>query len=313
MGAAAIVVTCGRLLIRWRYYGTFKADDIFNTLALLLLFAFFIVTDLLGWDPAIENDFVATNNFQLATNLLMWTTIYAVKASFLALLWNVFSVSANFRRLWWVITVYTFLTFWVIFLSEFWQCGSPTNYADSQACFETKENSLISTPWVGIPLWPRAFLHISSDIFIMLLPIAQIRKLHMSTFKKIGVVATFALILINIAMGLVKSATVLYLYVHGGSSDIWSLVWMVLSYVEPALAVIVCALPAYRILLPSSNRRRRSDEQRLAPNAADIEAPRKAMKTSPKAPDYSLLQVTEATRSHVEEPQAAYIVYRNES
>lgn len=65
----------------------------------------------------------------------MWTTLYLVKASFLALIWSIFKVSPRFQVAWWIIAIYTFLTFWVVLLSLLWQCGSPSLYDSAEVCY----------------------------------------------------------------------------------------------------------------------------------------------------------------------------------
>lgn len=130
--AVATIATFGRLYIRYHQFKTFQADDIFNFLALLALIG------LAAWEDicnrADPNDLDLLLKLELAVDMLLWAILYLVKASFLALMWSIFKVSAGFRKAWWVVTIYTFITFWPIFLSELWQCGGPSTYDDAQAC-----------------------------------------------------------------------------------------------------------------------------------------------------------------------------------
>lgn len=298
MAAAALIATFGRFFLRWRYFRALKYDDLFHGIAFISLVMEFALLQCLNWDPHIYNDQVAMDKMQLAMDIFEWTTLYSVKASFLALIWSVFRVSATFRRFWWAITIYTFLAFWITFLSNFWQCGSPSNYADPEACVH-------NTVWVAQkayvvdPSWLYAVFHISTDCFILVLPMAYIRRLHIPTPKKIAVAATFAIVIIDIIMGIIKRVSVISALLYGENNDFVYQMNIVCGYVEPALAVIVCALPVYRVLLPSS-RRRRSDEDQLRANAAPTRDLKHSVATSNgTTEDRSLL---------VQEPETAHLI-----
>lgn len=60
-----------------------------------------------------------------ANGALFFCTLYAVKASFLALYWNLFEVSTRFRVIWGLSCVVTAASLLAILLSVFWQCGRP--------------------------------------------------------------------------------------------------------------------------------------------------------------------------------------------
>ena len=174
---------------------------------------------------------------------LLWVTLYLVKASFLALMWCVFSVSAGFRKAWWIVTVYTFITFWIIFLSRFWQCGGPSTYDVPQAC---NFDFLLQDQKPEIFL---AFtLHISSDLLILILPMAQIRKLSMPLSKKYSVAAVFAIVIVDTAISVVRNvATVIAAL--GSPTDASEVIDVICTTIEPALAVLVCSLPPYNALV----------------------------------------------------------------
>lgn len=178
---------------------------------------------------------------QFADNLLLWATIYLVKASFLALIWNIFKVSKGFRKAWWIVSVYTFITFWIVFLQHLWLCGSPSNYDDQQAC------DLNFTNLTGIVICIFA-LHISSDLFIIALPQVQVRKLSMPLSRKVNVAAIFAIGIIDTMIGIARNVATVLTHI-GTSTDAAIDVDNICGVVEPALAVIVCSLPAYKALV----------------------------------------------------------------
>ena len=175
----------------------------------------------------------------------MWTTFYLVKASFLALIWNIFRVSEGFRKAWWTVAIYTFLSFWPITLSEFWECGTPSNYASIPACtlynvaLQTQEN----------PIYFRFAFHISTDCFILILPLVQIRKMHMPSSKKISIAAVFAIIIIDIIVGILRNAVTVFAASRADYSETAYSMGVICGVLEPVIAVFVCALPPYRALV----------------------------------------------------------------
>ncbi len=139
--ALACGLTTGRFIIHWRKSRKIRCDDILNAAAAILLVGYIITYQLftplaygeelyeLGitdkMPPNFNHD---TNTKYNRTNvLLFWLVIYTVKASFLALYWELFQVSRRFRIAWSVIAVYTALSFLVTWLWFFWRCGSPKN------------------------------------------------------------------------------------------------------------------------------------------------------------------------------------------
>ena len=193
-----------------------------------------------------KHEFTALNfELELASNMLMWTTLYLVKATFLALTWNIFEISAGFRKAWWAVTVYTFLTFWPDVLSELWACGSPADYASPQACVSANVELEVQRT----PIYFRFALHLSTECFILVLPIAEIRKMHMPLAKKISVAAVFALIVIDIIAGIVRSVVTMFAANGTSVTDIAYEVATICSVIEPAIAVLVCSLPPYRALV----------------------------------------------------------------
>ena len=193
----------------------------------------------------------------------LWTTSYLVKASFLALIWSIFKVSVRFRKVWYLVAAYTFLTFWVIFLSNFWQCGNPSTYDNPEVCdfaylIQSNEYSL----------FVHFGLSLSSSLFILALPMVQIRKLHMPLGKKIAVAAVFALVIIDILMSLARNVSAV-LDALGHPTDASAEVSIICTVAEPAIAVLVCSLPPYRALI-FKFRSRRSDSYDVRHNAAGM-------------------------------------------
>lgn len=246
--AVAAVLTFGRFFIRWKY-SRLHWDDFFNGLALLSLIANFAT---LTVDLLLDSDTSVYWQVAMATDMTIWTTFYLVKASFLALCWLVFNVSTSFRKAWWIITIYTFLTYWPLLLGALWQCGDPSKYADVDTCSDYSSMGYqYDITWGSVC----TALHVSSDILILALPLVFIGKLNMSRAQKLSSAAVFALVIIDIIMGLLRNIIVAC---APTSFDVQGLLEtaLLLQAIEPGLALIVCALPAYSILLPHSKARR---------------------------------------------------------
>ena len=217
---------------------------------------------------AYDNDLVLALNAYLASDFLLWTTLYCVKASFLALMWSVFEISRTFRKIWWVVSGYTFIAFLVCIISELWTCGRPSDFGNYDICMD----ALLSTTSKvsSTPALLKFVFHISSDLFILALPLFEIRKLQMSSAKRLSVAAVFALTIIDIVTGILRnSSTICEESPATWNSDVCVDLNIITAILEPSLAVIVCALPAYRAILPSS-RRQRYESRELRRNAANM-------------------------------------------
>ena len=88
----------------------------------------------------------------------------------------------------------------------------------------------------------------------------------MSTGKKIGVAAVFALIVIDIICGIIRNVSFISTKYSSYTDQISVNISYVMGVGEPALAVIVCTLPVYRVLLPSKTSKERSPQQRQSRN-----------------------------------------------
>ena len=138
IASVALVLTCGRFYIRWKY-SQINWDDICNGVALLCLVANYAVFDV-GW--VTDRDQTLHWRSLTATSMLFWTTLWLVKASFLALCWLIFEVSNGFRKAWWIVVAYTFLTYWPLFLWIIWECGEASDYDNAIVC-----SSIVASPY----------------------------------------------------------------------------------------------------------------------------------------------------------------------
>ena len=142
--STAFLLTCGRFYIRYYKRRKIGYDDILNGAAALALAAFMgtfqssfhidynaqLYTDGASDTPPTEDDMMYSLKMNIINGIMFWIVIFLVKASFLALYWKVFEVLKTFRTAWWLVAVYTLLSFLVIFLSIFWHCGDPKRAFD---------------------------------------------------------------------------------------------------------------------------------------------------------------------------------------
>lgn len=266
MSFLPVSLTCSRMLIRWWQFRAYKVDDLFCCLALLCLLGYLAMAQ---WkiSDTIPLDSVLLWRVDLACDMLFWSALYCVKASFLSLTWSIFKISNEFRKVWWTVSIYTLGTFLAIMLSQFWQCGNPPNpidYDNPVVCQQTVQD-------VNAVYMKFAF-HLSSECFILILPIAQIRKLNASFSKRLSIAAIFALVIIDILTGIVRNILLICIlsisYETQATVDSSvDILYLIMEIIEPIIAVAVCALPAYRPLL-SWSRKRRADQLELQHNAA---------------------------------------------
>jgi hypothetical protein len=61
---------------------------------------------------------------------LMWTVLWCVKASLLALFWRLFDGLPQYRRMWWVVVVFVALSYVGCWIASAWTCHPPSTYFD---------------------------------------------------------------------------------------------------------------------------------------------------------------------------------------
>lgn len=242
--SVAIILTIGRLIIHWRKNKRYIWDDALNGLALITLLAFCSTYQVYGPEKydmqlydagvAVKKPILDTNSKRLkcfndATIVLFWCVIHFVKFSFLALYWTLFELSRKFRVAWWVVTVYTVMSFLATVL---W---SPV-LAFRTELPEAVQDKLLFDMQIG---W--AALDIFGDIMLMALPLMMIQPLRMRLSHKIGLSVIFGLVLINIILELLRTIVTIVIDLEKFRGQ-----GVVIFILQANLAVITCALPCYR-------------------------------------------------------------------
>ncbi|KAF2651631.1 hypothetical protein K491DRAFT_637099 [Lophiostoma macrostomum CBS 122681] len=248
----ASLLTAGRFAIHWRKNRKLRWDDWLNALALIFLIAMVAIFEI--YVPIEYNAFLYSTGhssrppthvevlrdmkLNIATLILFFLILYAVKASFLALYWEIFQVSTRFRTAWFVLTGYVGVSFVVTLITIFTRCGAAKDFANLEVC-SLRSRAL----FVGYQsLW--CILNVLGDILLMILPTTMLKSLHMGVKHKVGLAAVFALVLVIVAMDILRTVYTLDMDLADGQDA--NALWGIL---EPTIAVIVCALPCYRGLL----------------------------------------------------------------
>ncbi|PVH94103.1 hypothetical protein DM02DRAFT_540184 [Periconia macrospinosa] len=253
MTVLAALFTAGRFIIHWRKNHKLRWDDWFNAVALVFLIAMIVLFEIYVPDQynailymkglsdrkPTKLQAVRDMKFNIASMIFFFCTIYAVKASFLALYWQIFEVSARFRIAWLFLTAYTAIGFVVSVVTVFTRCGAPQYFANMVEKCSQRSRAV----FVGYQsLW--CILNTSGDLLLMILPISILRSLKMGIKQKLGLSFVFALVLIIVVLDILRTVYTLDQNLKEGQDA--NALWGVL---EPSIAVIVCALPCYRGLL----------------------------------------------------------------
>lgn len=80
--------------------------------------------------PPTDVEAVRDMKMNIATIILFFLIIYSVKASFLALYWEIFQISQRFRIAWFALTGYMGVSFIVTLITIFTRCGAAKDFAN---------------------------------------------------------------------------------------------------------------------------------------------------------------------------------------
>ena len=136
--ALSVVLTIGRQTLRFATTSRFRLEDAFHGIAQALLLGFAATfTAWLRYDQAAHskvNTLGGTQNlvnpwvrmhFQIAIGTQFWSIMGIVKFGFMVLYRSIFHISRGFMKAWWIVLVFTVVTWLMTFLSVFWICSSP--------------------------------------------------------------------------------------------------------------------------------------------------------------------------------------------
>ncbi|EEH04678.1 conserved hypothetical protein [Histoplasma capsulatum G186AR] len=227
--AICTVLMAIRLGFRLRFVRRLFWEDTFATFGYAFLLAIDIVAlycihhieayeTLVVESPRWHHHFNAMLKLSFTVDVLYNCIIYAIKASFLALMWRIFKNIPGFRRPWWVVTITTV----VLGLT-----------------------SLSLEPATCVKFY-----------LVMALPISFIAKSRLPWTQKLGIICLFSLGLIIVATSLIRIISLNYPGVHPPVS--WKVFWaMIESSIAVMTSCFSSYGSLYTFLKRSNNPRRR--------------------------------------------------------
>ncbi|KAI9677634.1 MAG: hypothetical protein M1817_006589 [Caeruleum heppii] len=259
----ATILTILRLYIRRTRLHRLFWDDSFHILAWALLLISAVLNTLLS--PVLYSVIKITNGeapltlefldvqtptfvrWQFVLIFLFWSTLWAVKISFLIFYRRFFDGLKWQLIAWWAVTIFTVLAYVGTFTPFLVVCGSPSAYFEIGACLSQRsiERTRMSIK-VGV-----AF-DVVTDLMIIALPLRLLWNLRITRRQKYGLAAVFSLALIIIIVAIVRAVETSSTLVPTGNLSLERADPMALtiySVLESTIAVIVSCLPTLRVLV----------------------------------------------------------------
>ncbi|KAI9742522.1 MAG: hypothetical protein M1835_003043, partial [Candelina submexicana] len=168
--------------------------------------------------------------YQFAMITLFWTTVWAVKISFLIFYRRFFEGLKNHMIAWWAVLIFALVAYvgcWVSFLTA---CGTPYNYFHSSlvACelHESVTRTTISVKY-------STAVDVLSDLMIMALPLRILTALRISIRQKLALAGIFCLgfviIIFSIVRAVETSSSLTNSWSLKESDPVWLALWSILE------------------------------------------------------------------------------------
>lgn len=243
--AFATILTVGRYAIRWKVRHRFYADDYAHLNALVWLYIMTAIIQtmfpsatlvVLGPKnvPPPPAAFVAFRKLQTAMNIAFYISQWSVKFSFLFFYRELFWVSDRFRKSWWIISIYVFLTFWAVFAGMLTLCGSAADISNTVQCNQHKHHQFNSRIYM-------TFMNLSTDFAVMILPLFMLPQLRIDISQKLGLAFIFMICFVTIGLELLR----IIQSIHPGIMA----AHVLYGVLTANLTVIISCIPTYRSLL----------------------------------------------------------------
>ncbi|KAK2739760.1 hypothetical protein FQN57_006457 [Myotisia sp. PD_48] len=254
---ATVFVIC-RLGIRWTLHRRFFWDDVFSivghafllaqvVLATYLMRHYNVLEAVVRNSPAYDDSIGAILKLSLTINIMFTSSVYAIKASFLALMWRIVQNLTIFRRLWWAISIFIGLLYLVSIALEPINCAKM--YKGGCLAPHDIQRNLIT-------LRLGTAFDITTDVLVMGLPISFILRSKLPLSQKLGLVALFSL-----GFGIITISVVRIIALNNEShhpSITWKTYW---GIIESTIAVITSCFASFKSLLTQRKRSRGSSNQ----------------------------------------------------
>jgi len=251
-------MTVARGVVRWKQNGIFHGDDYwaFASCFFLLVMAIhyhFMVPGVYETQRYQDQEFLLAQmtpeeygvagvlflKLLFSCMMFFWASLWAVKASFLCLIYRLIGGLPTYKKWWWAIVVFTIATFVASVLNNFGSCLPLWRRWSLDPLHSCQRPGQLTSTYVTI--WIPTAIDIASDIAIYMMPIWILSNLMLPRSKRAGVIAMFGLSLIVVAVSIIR---VVLLTGLGGNIDmVLHVTW---TWTEPMVAVIIVNIPAFK-------------------------------------------------------------------
>ncbi|MCJ1405675.1 hypothetical protein MMC11_008904 [Xylographa trunciseda] len=233
----ATVFTIIRTTIRLHISRRLFVDDAFVYLALAILIAmavlYTLINDiifqivlvgegLLPPSPEFMSQVPFFLKVQFAIIVLFWTTLWAVKWSFLMYYKKLFiGLPGHMQKCWWAVVIFSVLAYLGCWVTQLLSCTPIPTYFDNQ-CQTPKDiyNSNLS-------LYYAMGVDVVCDILIMALPLRLLWGLKVNSKQKVALAAIFSLGFIVIAFAVVRVVETSATFKH--VNPMWLALWSMIE------------------------------------------------------------------------------------
>ncbi|KFY34375.1 hypothetical protein V494_06825 [Pseudogymnoascus sp. VKM F-4513 (FW-928)] len=194
-----------------------------------------------GLSTLTEEETVASGNTYLRYEFtiigLFWTVLWLVKASFLAFFYMLFDGLQVYRRIWWGVVVFAFLSYvgcWIVSINV---CHPARNYFVFGACSLDidKKTSIVAVLYSTV-------VDVLTDIMIMAMPLRLLWKVHISKSEKMGLAGVFGIGVLIIVFAIARAVQIAFTTT---SDSVLLALW---GIIESTVSVIVGCLPPFKSL-----------------------------------------------------------------
>ncbi|KAH8801349.1 hypothetical protein F5884DRAFT_512708 [Xylogone sp. PMI_703] len=193
-----------------------------------------------GLVPA-DQEFVTQGNiyvrYEFVSIGLFWTVTWLVKASFLTFYWQLLESLREYRRIWYGVSIFTFLAYIGCWIASLLNCLPVTDYWKFGKC-----NSPGDQRRATIAISYSTFVDVLTDLMIMAIPLLIVTKIRISGAQRLGLIGVFSLAFITIAIAIVRCVQA----INNERELVFLAVW---STIESSVSVIVGCLPPFKTFL----------------------------------------------------------------
>ncbi|KAI9820174.1 MAG: hypothetical protein M1827_005796 [Pycnora praestabilis] len=179
---------------------------------------------------------------QFAIIVLFWSCLWCVKFSFLFFYRRLFEGIRKYMVWWWAVFVFTLVAYLGCWVTQLLACDPLSDYFIIGQC-----NSDRDVYYDKLSLKYATAVDISSDVFIMALPLRLLWSLQVNTKQKSALAVIFSVGVIVIAFSIVR--VVIVNPETGNVDPVWLALW---SMLDSSIAVIVSCLPTFRVLFTAN-------------------------------------------------------------